>query len=151
MNKLIHFNNTIYGLSKDYGFKLDIYKIVEVINFQTGQRTITRTKYKVKKAVVLPNELYRDFKPVDNFAGLIDIQKRPVLINKKYLPDGFQLEENDYVVFNGQKYNFSDREDMELADYIFFTIKKVHGQDVVQIHDSRFHDRLTFTQVMGLI
>jgi hypothetical protein len=154
MNKLIHFNNTVYELSKSYGFKIDIYKIVETVDFQTGVRTIATTKYKVKKAVILPNQLYRDFRPIDpnyQFGGPIDIEKRGVLVNKKYLPKGFTLQENDYVVFNGDKYNVSDRHEMELADYIFFTIKKVHGESVTQIHDFRFVDRLTLTDAMEVV
>src|SRR5215213_3064212 len=104
-NKLIYFNNVVYGLGKDFGFRIDLYRPTEVTDFRTGKKIVSRIKYPIKKAIVFPNQLFRDFSYIatllgqrqDQFGGILDTSQRRILINKKYLPRNFNIETTDYV------------------------------------------------------
>jgi len=132
-NKLIYFSNVVYALSKDYGFKTDLYRPTETMDFETGLKTVTRVKYKIKKAIFFPNELFRDFNYARligqelQFGGILDASQRRVLINKKWLPKNFEIQVTDYVIFNHKRYEIQRVGEMELADYWHLIIKEIKG------------------------
>jgi hypothetical protein len=155
-NKLIFFNNVIYGLERDYGFRADLYRPVEVTDFKTGRKIVSRTKYHIKRAIFFPNQLFRDYKYASlfnqnmQFGGILDATQRRVLVNKKYLPFKFEIETTDYIIFNHDRYEIDKIDEMELADFWHVIIKKLVGQTVNEIHEQRIKSKLSFTEEIQL-
>ncbi len=145
-NKLIYFGNVIYALSKDYGFKCNLYRPSETIDIKTGRKIIIRTRYSIKKGIFLPSQLYRDFNYSrlfgnDNqFGGLFDATQRAILINKKYLPKGFKIEVTDYIVMDHIRYEMVKIDEMELANYWYLITKKVTGIPTGEVYLKKVKD-----------
>jgi hypothetical protein len=151
-NRLIFGNNVIYGLQKDYGFRAALYRPTETTDYETGEKIITRIKYPLKKAVFFPNELFRHMsysalfgRDVQN-SGILDVGDRRVLINAKQLPNGFKVVENDYVVFNHERYEIKKFNHLEIADYWHLVIRHIQGQPTYEIHDGLIQHRLRLGQ-----
>jgi len=154
-NKLIYFRNVIYGLSKDYGFRADLYRSTEVTDYHSGKIVKTRLKYRINKAVFLPSQLFRDFGYASLLAslntnvqvgGLLDVSQRLVLISKKELPRGFVISKSDYFVFNHSRYNIDKYDEMEGTNYWFLQIKKTSGEPVWEVHQHRIRQKLEFSE-----
>ena len=151
-NKLIYFNNTVYALSKDFGFKCDLYRQEETLDHRTGRTTRVRHKFKIKKAIFFPSQLFRDFNYAAlfgkdmQFGGILDVSQRRVLINKKYLPKGFNIDVNDYVIFNGKRYEIQKIDELELADYWHLIIKQTVGVPKGELFEISMSDTLTIEE-----
>lgn len=138
-NKLIYFSNTIYALSKDYGFTCVLYRPTETTDIRTGRKIVTRERFPIKKAVFLPSQLYRDYNYARilannlQFGGLLDVSQRAVLINKKYLPKNFKILVTDYIVMDHIRYEMVKIDEMEFADYWYLITKQVTGVPVSEV------------------
>jgi hypothetical protein len=158
-NRLIFLNNVIYALSKDFGFRVDLYrKTGEVVDLKTGKKIINRFKYKLKKVIILPNDMYRDFKYSAILAslntnlqagGLFDTTQRIIIINKKQLPKKFELQETDYFIFNHIRYNIVKFAEMELIDYWQILMKQVVGEPTYEVHEAIFREKLCFDEYIN--
>lgn len=155
-NKLIFFNNTVYGLEKDYGFRTDLYRPVETVDYRTGRKIVTRNKYPIRRAVFFPDQLSRDYNYASlfgkdmQFGGILEAGQRRVLINKKRLPKGFEIQTTDYLVFNHLRYEIVRIDEMELANYWHLIIKKLTGQLPNEIHERCVKSLLTFSELIEL-
>lgn len=149
-NKLVYFRRVIYKLSKDHGFKLDLYRATEITNYRTGRRETSLVKWHIKKALVLPNRMYREYNYLgfnnanQQVGGVFDIHERRIIINKRELPRGHVIEENDYIVFNHHRYELKDISDMELVDFWHLTTRRIEGHPANEIHEHTVRDRLEF-------
>lgn len=152
-NKLINLNNAIYILLKDYGFIIDIYRVNETVDLKTGRKVTQRQKYHINKALLLPNAVFRDFTYAilrnPDIRGTLDVSERHVLINQKYLPRGFELRKEDYIIFNNKKYEIVLITSMELADFWYLRIKQVEGQVKYEIHDRKLRSRFKMTSTFS--
>lgn len=151
-NQLKQLKSVIYALEDDYGFHLDLYRKTEVVNLETGRRITTRVKYKIKKVIALPNQMFRDFNygslikigaPVQP-GGLFDLKQRDIIINKKRLPIDFEISINDYIVFNHNRYEIKNILDMEIANYVRLTIKHLEGELPNEVHEETIRQYLIF-------
>lgn len=148
-NQLTHIRSVIYGLEKNYAFRLDLYRKKEVVNLETGRKVTTRIKYKIKKAIFLPNQIYRDFNygslikmgtPNFQLGGLLDLKQRIIIIDKRKLPRDFIIDINDYLVFNHDRYEIKDITEFELADFWRLTIRQVEGENPNEVHEQVLTD-----------
>lgn len=155
-NKLINFRNVIYSLSRDFGFRIAIYRPTKQTNYRTGVQVTTRIKYHIRRAIILPNEIFRDFAYAAILSqlnvqpgGLFDSSQRRIIIGKRELPLGFMIEpENDYVIFNHDRYDIGKSVEMELADYWIVDIKQVKGQPTYEVHEGFMRDKLDFLETI---
>lgn len=125
---------TLYKLKQDYGFPVDIYRVTSTgVDQSTGRRTQTRTKYPVKKAIVLPNALARKFSYDLSFIAAnknftygawYDINTRICIIDSLDIPKGFQFViDSDYLMFEGSRYEVKSAEPIE-HKYGFIVVMK---------------------------
>lgn len=156
-NKLIYLRNVIYGLSKDFGFQLDLYRPTEITDYRTGKKTVTRVKYRINKAIVFPNSLFRDFSYAallstlnSNFqvGGLLDASERLILLSKKQLPRNFKIAKSDYIIFNHDRYNLEKYNEMELVDYWQIQMKQVVGEPTWEVHERHFRQKLELIETI---
>jgi hypothetical protein len=148
-NQLINLRPVIYSLKNDYGFRLDLYRKDEVVNLETGRKITTRIKYKIKKAILLPNQMFRDFnygtiiKTGGNaqVGGILDLRQRIILIDKRELPRNFEIDSNDYVVFNHDRYEIREIMDLELGDFYRLTIREVEGESPYEVHEQIINEK----------
>jgi hypothetical protein len=158
-NNLINFRNVIYGLSRDFGFRIDLYRPTEITNYKTGAKVTTRIKYHIRRAVMLPNEFFRDFKYAVALGainqnlqagGLIDTSQRRMFVEKRELPVGFMIQVTDYIIFNHDRYEIVKAQEMEVADFWVLDISQTKGQPTNEVHEELVRDKLSINSVLTM-
>lgn len=105
----------IYRLKRQFGQSATYYRTYHAHDILTGAITTTSDSYFLKKAVLMPAELQRDFvydlayiAAGKNFThgAYYDMNLRLILIDAKDLPKGFKLEVNDHIEFDDERYEF---------------------------------------------
>lgn len=142
-NTLVFVKQLLYNLKKDYGFSLDIYRVVtSSVDVTTGVKTVQREKHRIRRAVVLPAILARKFSydlsyiaANKNFTygGFYDTNTRIFIVDQVDLPKGFNLTEDDYVVYDTQRYEIRQFEALEHRQGYLITAKQTVGKKPHQI------------------
>jgi len=93
----------LYALKRQYGTSVIICKLANVdTNYRTGQKTVSRTLHRVRRAIMLPEEMLRKVgrsnnKTIPSSAGY-DESDATFMFDPRDMPDGFQFELDDFVV-----------------------------------------------------
>ncbi len=151
------FRRTIYKLRKKYGLNIDLYRTSEVSDYKTGNRITTRTKFPIKKGIMLPSAVFRDYNYATlltgvqpaQYGGIIDTTVRRVIIEKKDLPDGFVLTINDYCIIRHERYSIKEITLMEVIDHYSIILKQVIGQQPFEIHDAIINDYIELDEQLN--
>jgi hypothetical protein len=126
------FRQMMYRMKRDSGQPVAIYRVTQATpNFSTGAITpAARTKYDIKRAIVLPLRVNQKFEydlgfvaANKNFTygGLFQIGDREVIIDAADLPNDFMLDkENDYIVYDNRRFNiqYFDALDYRVGFYL---------------------------------
>lgn len=144
----------LYTLKKGYGFRVTFYKITsETINLETGERTPVITYQKVNKVIILPAELQRQFesnvqtKPF-KYGGYYDTAIRKLIVDPRDLGD-FEIEDGDYYIWEGKRYEVSKTFDLENQSAILVLGRNVEGSIRYMIQDVSIESTIQFTQVVA--
>lgn len=156
-----HLNATIrsaiYQMKRQYGGgQLDIYQLNgSTVDLASGQATIQKTLTQVDRAVVLPARVERSFiKSISMisadktfvYGGTYDRDRRMFLVDMQDVPYGFELDEDDWVVYDGKKYEVKHFDEWEFDSLIVIIGHHVHGDVPEQIFLERAEDRITPTE-----
>ena len=148
--------DNIYILKKDYGRPITIYKKISTIDIKTGLTTISRTKVKINKAIVLPSieSMYgkESFEKTylntgrirESLGGYIEIIDKIVILDKKDLPKTFDVNPDDYVVIDHQRFDIKAIDDYER---IILALKQTTGQSTLEVIDMKIKQNLIIEQV----
>lgn len=120
-----------------YGQKIDIYnESSESVSYETGNKTVEKSKWTIKHAPVLPVSLARKVAYQLSFVnshknftygGVFETGTRSILIHRKDLPNGFVLGiENWYIVIKHIRYEIVSIDEY-LDEAYFINVKELKG------------------------
>src|SRR4051794_18321374 len=108
---MINIRRIIYVLKQRWGTEIDLYKEHEqYLEVETGKITFNRTKYNIKKAIVLPSSTqYANplIASIAKISGTVVTASRFIIIDAKDLfisNKQITPEENDYVDYRDERY-----------------------------------------------
>lgn len=147
--RLIRHN--VYNLKRNYGYTVDIYRNVDgIFNPQTGRTQVQQTKIHIRRAILFPSLIHRDFfqsisfiKANSNFVqgGDVQINDRQVIIDNRDLPLGYQIQVNDYLFINRKRYDIKSRFGLEdVAQYL--VLRAVEQSAFPEISEGYLRDEL---------
>jgi len=112
----------LYALKRQYGGPIVVYRLLSsVVDPKTGDATRTTRAWRIKRAVVLPAMISRE--ATRNISiisadkqmvqgGAFEVGKRVFIIDRRDARD-LVLTHDDWLVWNGNKYQFEKIEEME--------------------------------------
>jgi hypothetical protein len=146
----------LYTLRRTYGVPADLYKVtVGAPDFDTGKSNTSRVKYAIPEFITFDAKYSRKFDysltylaANKNFAygAIYEIGDRIGIIDGAFLPTGHVIDEHDYVIYDGRRYDFQSihRLDGDLG----FILHMRHLKDEVRyaIIDKCIFNRVTLGQ-----
>jgi hypothetical protein len=121
MNRFIR--RTLYSLKRQYGGRVDVYKLIETeTDYETGEKTYDRTMITVAKCIVLPVKIQREAVQSISiisankefvYGGTYDAGTRTFLIDARDLPDGYEIANDDWLVYNSRRYEIKTISEFE--------------------------------------
>jgi hypothetical protein len=153
-NSLSFIKNVIYDLKRDYGGPVDIYQnIVGQTNYKTGEQSITKNHWVVRRAIRLPRNIHRDslFSATGNtlfaYGNVVELADRNIIIDWKDLPVGFNFkEENWYVIIDNMHYDLVKVMEFDNKAAIFVILKQLIGAPREAIVEIGVQTNVTSTQ-----
>ena len=157
MNPNLRFVRTLlYSLKREYGQRVDLYRLAgSTLNTETGIKTQTIQHITLWRCIVLSGDMIRSmsyghsFLAADrNFAygGKFDVGTKGFIVDVQDLPSGFQIDMDDYLVYEGKRY---DPKKVTKTDdgYAFaVTGKEAEGGTVGQIYELNLFNGLRLIQ-----
>jgi hypothetical protein len=139
-NVLRQIKKIIYRLKRQYGVVMYITytNSADEYNLETGQITRDLTSIKVRRGIVLPNRLAKDFEYDLSFiaanknftyGGIFEKGERNIVIDADDLPSGFQITTEMYVVYSNRRYEIKDATLAEENKAWLLRIKEVSNTD----------------------
>ena len=123
-NLTLQIRRALYSLKREYGARVDVYKLdTAATNVKTGVTTIDKQVFPIKYAIVLPMRLNRE---VVQSISLISSNKefvsgggfeagtRDVIIDRRDCPSLPDLTQNDWLVYDDEKYQIKTVEAFEV-------------------------------------
>ena len=118
MSALRENKRIVYNLTKRYGRLIHIQRVISRdLNARTGKQVVNHEILKVRKAVVMPFTVLRDFSyPLSyiaanknfTYGALFDRKKSTILIGRKDLPKDFRFANDHQILFNDQTFEVTD-------------------------------------------
>ena len=144
--------DVLYRLKRAYGLPLTLVTTTGTSDVATGAATTTRSATVVRRAVVLPATIHKDFKfdigylrANSNFTygSLYTEGTRQILIDRLDLPRDFTITVTDsqYVVFLHRRYAIKSVDQLEIPCY-YLTVQETRGAPVSEVHVVEAFDRL---------
>lgn len=141
----------LYTLKRGYGFPVTLHKITdEARDYETGKRVPTIITQKIQRAIILPATLQRVFESDSTptgfkYGALFDTSLRQVIIDASDL-DTFNIEINDYIVWNEKRWQVSQVNELEYQTAYNVLIKAVEGAVRHMIEEVAIETNLLLTQ-----
>jgi len=96
------FQQLLYKMKRTLGTRADFYSVtVGAIDLETGQKTITRTRTKLQRAIIVPTYMQDEFVGTKNLKYL---SGDDFLITDEIT----SIDKNDYFVINTERFNIID-------------------------------------------
>lgn len=105
-NQLQNIKLLLFSLKMNYGFAATVHIRGDspVINYETGAQSLSTTSYSISRAILLPDEAFRDVSNLVAKAvlGARDVNKKVIIIDGADLSVTPQVE--DYVDLDSNRY-----------------------------------------------
>lgn len=138
---------TLYMLKRQYGGPVAIYKQTgSTIDYRTGVKTITKQSYHINRVIILPVRVGRDaIKSISQISankkftsgGTFEKGVRDFIIDRSDVDD-IELTADDWLVYNGRRYNIKTIQELE-----FSTAWIITGQEVMGAHPEQHYIPVT--------
>jgi len=135
----------IYALKRQYGDRIDVYRVVSSeTDHLTGDKTVVKEVHPVHRAPILPYNITRDqVKTISIisadkefvYGAGFDAAKRDVLIDARDLPRGFEIRPEDYLVFQGSRWDVVTAQKIESDAGWIVSVKNLPGMPAYEIKD----------------
>jgi len=155
-NQLGFIKVLLYKLKRDYGEPLEVYRLnSSVANLQTGKKTVSKTRYAIPRAIVMTSDLERlavfshTFLIADKqfaYGAFFDADAKNFIIDYRDLPQGFTFDLNDWVVWDGQRYEIKKVMEAEHGMAVMLLCRSVKGQPPAQVFELSVFHTLRFRQ-----
>lgn len=133
----------LYGLKRQYPARFDIYVMGDqTSDARTGRRTVSKTVHPVERGIVLPAKMGREEKrsisQISANKGLVqgafyDTTARRFIVDREEVPGLAEIREDDWVVFNGRKYQIVNVQEFEDSAAWVMTARAILGETPEQI------------------
>lgn len=134
----------LYMLKQHYGAgPVSIYTFQgTAVNLETGVKSVSKTVTIVQRAIILPARLTRELVQTIStisgnkqfvYGGTYDSRVRNFIIDRYDCP-GLTIKDDDWLVFNGRKYEFKAIQEFEFGTAWVITAKELVGEVPEQIH-----------------
>jgi hypothetical protein len=122
----------LYCLKRDFGAPVDIYHVASSdVDLTTGKKTVAAVSYHVTRAVVMPAKMTRSkiiMRTANHeFLDLADFGTREFIVDRKDAR-GLVPTVDDWLVYDGHKYQFADIEEFECGGGWIFHGKEMSGE-----------------------
>lgn len=134
----------LYGLKRQYGGSIDIYqKGSQSVDYETGAKTINKDVIPIRRAIILPAKVLREASQTISvisankafiYGGTYDSSTRMFIIDRRDVPELPELTEDDWIVYDGRKFEIKQFEMAEFDSAYVITGKAVLGDVPEQIH-----------------
>jgi len=135
----------IYAMKRQYGARVDVYRVVSsVTDHLTGEKTVVKEVYPVRRAPVLPYRMKRDVVQTISiisadksfvYGGAFDASRREIIFDARDLPKNFEIKPEDYVVFNHTRWDVVTAEKIEYETGWVLTVKNIPNMPACEIKD----------------
>lgn len=149
----------LYNLSRLYGERIDLYQTDDFsINPRTGERTLTRIKWPIRKAISLPEQIYTDTTFARSLlaltgkeftsGGVVDTSNKDFIIRRNDLPY-YVPKLADYIIWIHKRYNITKIITLDNNEGYYITTKRTENEPNYEIHDPVFKDKVTFVEALN--
>lgn len=155
LNQLVR--HTLYRLKLDYGARVDIYHLVDTTtDVRTGEKTIIKVLYPIQRAIVLPMKIDRGVKQGISLissnkefvtGGTTDKGTRDFIIDRLDCPSLPELTADDWLVYDGGKYQIKNVQEMEIRAGWIVTATQLIGEVPEQFITGKTDHWLAFQSV----
>jgi len=147
----------LYALKRQYGGQIDVHKLnASETNARTGRKQQTVTVTRIKRAIVLPGHTAR--KAIRGISlisanktlvtgGTYDSQKRDFIIDRRDTPGLPALTADDWIVYQGRKYQVAEVDAFEFDAAWIVTAKELVGEVPQQTFRVGVSESLNLTSV----
>jgi hypothetical protein len=129
---------SMYALKRQYGGRIDVYRLNDVeTNLRTGEKTIDKDCFHLRRAVILPVRISRDVVQSISqisankkfvYGANFDAGKRAFVIDSRDLPEGFQFKNDDWIVYRSRRYDLEAIQELEFSAGWIITGSEVMGR-----------------------
>lgn len=145
----------LYALKRQYGGRIDVHKLGEsATDVRTGRKQQTVTVTRIERAIVLPGHTAR--KAIRGISlisankmmvtgGTYDSQKRDFIIDRRDAPNLSALTADDWIVYQGRKYQVAEVDAFEFDAAWVVTAKELVGEVPQQTFRVGVGDSLNLT------
>jgi len=143
-------------MKREYGNPITVYQLgTAVTDYETGNKTSTQNSVYIRRAVVLPVSLTRN--AVQSISvisankrvmqgGTFDPGLRKFIIDRKDVPSTFTIKQDDWIVYDGKRYDIKTVEEYEYQTAWLVHAKYIEGAPVYQDHHAKTNGYLNMTQ-----
>jgi len=142
---LIRFiRRSVRMMKKEYGNSITVYKLgTATTNYSTGVKTESHTSTFIRRAVVLPVKLTRDVVQTISMisankkivqGGTFDPGLRTFIIDRTDVATTWTIEKDDWIVYDGSRYDVKSVEEYEYKTGWIVTAKKIEGAPAYEDH-----------------
>ena len=142
LNRMIQ--QTLYSLTRQYGGTVSVYRLNDAeTDVRTGRKTIDKDVFVVQRAVILPVKVSRDvIQSISQisankafvYGGSFDSGLREFIIDARDLPEGFEFTSDDWLVYNGRRYEIKAIWEFEFRAAWIIVGKELMGRTPEQVH-----------------
>jgi hypothetical protein len=142
-------------LKRQYGGSVTVYELVDAtVNLDSGIKSATYNSYPISRAIVLPIHSMRSVIQTISVisankklvqGGTFDAGDRIFIIDRSDVPDTFELEKDDWIEYNGQRYDLKYVDEFE-PNTSWLALGKVIEGVVAELHKREYpRDDLSIT------
>ncbi len=150
LNRFIR--KTIYSLKRQYGNRVDVYKLLDTeTDYQTGEKTVTKSVTIVRKCIVLPVKIAREVEQSITqisankmfvYGGSYDAGTRMFIIDARDMSDDYEFTNDDWIVYDGRRYDIKSIEEFEQHAAWTIICKEVKGVRPEQVFFAHITEQL---------
>ena len=134
----------LYMLKRQYGGTVSVYRLNDAeTDVRTGRKRIDKDVFVVRRAVVLPVKISREVvKSISQISagktpvhgGSFDSGLRQFIIDARDMPEGFEFTNDDWLVYNGRRYETKEIHEFEFGAAWIIVGKELMGRVPEQVY-----------------
>ncbi len=155
-NNLVFLRRLLYQLKRDYGYEGALYRMtLGATNLETGAKNLTRVRYGIDRCVVLPYKFDsqgfygaalmktgRQF----SYGGFQDQDMKHIIIDGSDLPDDFEIQPDDYFVYQHKKFEIVKIEELEQELGYLLIANYLRGVVPNEVHEANVYQSIRLVQ-----
>jgi hypothetical protein len=133
---------TLYVLKRAFGNMVTVYRFLESsTDYKTGVKTNLTESFIVRKCIILPVKITREVVQSVSaisanksfvYGGSYDTDSRDFVIDARDLPAGYSIRQNDYIVYNDQRFELKNVVELEQKTGWLISGKAVIGPATIR-------------------